>query len=703
MSGNFFVDWASMAVSLANVILLLWLGITVPLTAERRSRDAWMAGSGLLMGAAFFINHTVILGYGPYFFSQEIDVWWYLGWIPVVMLPFGWYVMMLWYTGFWPKLGRQRGGLAIAILLLASLVSLFVFTSPLPSFNQVIQLELSESLTIGGIPVLLIIYPLYVILCIGLALNALRHPAPSPRMMGEQARRRAHPWLIATSVVLLLVSLLVAAVIVWVLSSSRESVLSIERYTQLGFVVGWFDLIIAGLIGLAIILLGQAIIAYAVFTGKTLPHHELKRQWRNAIILALGYGVVVGGSLSLNLLPIYSLLVTTLLMTLFYALLSWRSYAWREHYMRRLRPFVASQHLYEHLLTPKAVPPRVDMVTPFQALCDDILGARLAYLIPVGPLAPLVTPLSYPAALPPPSLPPDLIKNFTSPQTMFISLEPDRVGGAVWAVPLWSERGLIGLLLLGAKRDDNLYNQEEIEIARASGERLIDTQASAEIARSLMALQRQRLTESQLLDRQTRRVLHDDVLPQLHTALLTLSAIPTANGQTGEAVNLLTDAHRQISNLLHEIPTPIEPTLARWGLIGALKQIVADELPHAFDAVTWHIEPEAEQAGRTLSPLTAEVVLYALREAMRNTARHGRGDNPNRPLHLTITATQRKGLAIQVEDNGVGIESAAPSTNGSGQGLTLHSTMLAVIGGTLDVESVPDTYTRLTVALPHET
>ena len=49
-------------------------------------------------------------------------------------------------------------------------------------------------------------------------------------------------------------------------------------------------------------------------------------------------------------------------------------------------------------------------------------------------------------------------------------------------MPLWSERGLIGLFLLGPKRGNGLYTQEDIEIARASGERLIDTRASAEIA-----------------------------------------------------------------------------------------------------------------------------------------------------------------------------------------------------------------------------
>src|SRR5439155_25530159 len=106
--------------------------------------------------------------------------------------------------------------------------------------------------------------------------------------------------------------------------------------------------------------------------------------------------------------------------------------------------------------------------------------------------------------------------------TMCIALEPARYGDATWAVPLWSERGLIGVLLLGEKRNGGLYTQEEIEIARASGERLIDTQASAEMARRLMALQRQRLMESQVVDRRTRRMLHDDVLPRIHAAILAL-------------------------------------------------------------------------------------------------------------------------------------------------------------------------------------
>ena len=365
-------------------------------------------------------------------------------------------------------------------------------------------------------------------------------------------------------------------------------------------------------------------------------------------------------------------------MVLCYALLSWPSYTGHERYMRNLRPFGARQNWCDHLLAPSsaAVPATINIMLPFQTLCREVLGARLAYLSALGPLAPLVSPLSYPANAPPPaSLPAKITGAFHSPQTMCVPINPAQTGGAQWAIPLWSERGLIGLLLLGPKQDGGLYTQEEIEIARASGERLIDTRASAEIARRLIMLQRQRLAQSQILDQQTRRVLHDDVLPDLHAALLTLSGTtPPDNSQTSQTIAALTGVHRQISNLLHQMPKPPVPTLTHLGLVGALKQVVTDDLPGVFTAVSWHVDPQAEQVLRPLPPLTTEVLFYAAREAIRNAAHHGRGGHAGRVLHLSISVTIQEGLLLQLEDDGVGLETVQVA-GGSGRGLALHSTM----------------------------
>jgi len=711
MTGNFFLDWPSMAIALINVILSFWLGMTVLLNAERRSWGVWLTGGGLLLGAAFFISHAAILGYelNSDRWGSGLNTWWRVGWIPLLAAPFAWYALMLWYAGFWddqrpfslPR--RQQGWLLLTFFMLVGLVSWLALATPLPSFTQLAQFELSTTPTVGGMPVFLLIYPIYIILCVGLALDALRYPASSERMMGDQARRRAHPWLVATSAMLLLVSFLVAGIIIWVLLNAQRCDL-VEHYISLSLTVAWFNLIISGLIAVAIILLGQAIVSYEVFTGKTLPRREFKRHWWNAVILAIGYGFIVGGSLTLQFRPIYSLLLTTILMILFYALLNWRSYTWRERYIQHLRPFVASQRLYEHLLAPSAAAGQaeVDVETPFGALCEKVIGANLAYLIPLGSLAPLVQPLAYPDQSQIPAADQlELSASLQSPQTICAPLDPARSGGALWAIPLWSERGLIGLFLLGPKQDQGLYTQEEIEIARAAGERLIDTQASAEIAQRLMNLQRQRLAESQLLDRQSRRVLHDEVLPHLHTALLLLSGEPiSSNGASSNTMKLLTEVHHQISDLLREMPKTTLPVRNGLGLVGALQRVFSDEMPGMFDEVTWQVSPEAEERLKQLLPLTQEVLFYAAREAVRNAGQHGRARNPQRSLHLRVNIAAPNDLMICIEDNGVGIEAAKASTGGSGQGLALHSTMLAIIGGTLEVQSVRDKYTRIILTLP---
>lgn len=702
MSGNFWLDWAALAVSLHNTILLLWIGLTVFLNADRRTWGIWLASGSLLLACIFFVSHTVILALGFVLSHAGLDFWWYLGWVPVITLPFGWYLVTLWYAGFWEdRRGalrlRQQTWFFLSALLNVALIAALVLANPVPSFTQILNLDLSSTPEIAGIPILLIVYALDIFLCVTLSLDALRRPAPSARMMGNLARSRARPWLIGTAILLLIVGALVGVVIAWAIESARNASVPIYVMT---FVVAWFDLIIAILLALAIIFVGQAVAFYELFTGKILPRRGLFRQWRSAVILAGGYGGVVGWALIAHLQAIYIVMLTTALMTIFYALFSWRSYVERERYIRDLRPFVTSQHLYDQLL--QTAPSDVDAATPFRALCRDVLGARVAHLAAIGPLAPLVPSLVFPdhATFPAPT---DLAR-FDS-QTMCVAIDPAQNGGAVWAIPLWSERGLIGVLRLGEKTDGGLYAQEEIEIARASGERLIDTLASAELARRLMALQRQRLTETQLLDRRARRVLHDDILPKLHAAIIELSAehpplSKTGEGRGGGVIDLLTTAHRETSNLLREMPTTAAPEVARLGLVAALKQVVEDEWARAFDRVEWSIEPDAERDARTLPTLVAETLFFAAREAIRNAARYSRDDTAARPLTLRVAMQARGNFEIVIEDDGIGLHKTTSGDLGSGQGLALHSAMLAVIGATLSVEAMASGGTRVMVVLP---
>lgn len=702
MSGILLLDWAIMAVSLFNTILLTWLGLTVAFNSERRDWGVWMATGGLLLGALFFVSHTAIVGLGLKQLSwRNMIFWWTVGLVPAIMLPYAWYIVMLWYAGFWnvphTRL-RQRQNIWLRIITgmlffgLAALIT-GVLLLAIPS-RTLDPLRGFIRYSVAGIPFLAVGYSVYVLLCIGLSLKALRQPGASRRVMGLAARRRAQPWLASASLALMVVSLLATGVMLWIVQDARQRTF-LEIYREAQLTIAILDLLISSIIGVVIVLLGRAVVSYEVFTGKTLPRRGLLRQWRQAVLLAIGYGIVIGGTIAIQLRPLYSLLLTTMLMTFFFAMVSWRTFAERERYIAQLRPFVANNRLVDQIIA-QTDTQEADFVTPFYALCADVLDAKVAYLAALGPMAPLVgAPVCYPASAPPlPSLA-GIAARFKTADNEMLPLNANEFGVAVWAVPLWSERGLSGVLLLGEKNDQGLYTQEEIEIARVISERLIDTHASAEMSRRLMEIQRQRLAQSQIIDQKTRRLLHDDILPDIQAALIALDG---GNGQNRRALTLMTDAHKQISNLLHDMPTTSAPEVARLGFITALQRIVQNDFSAVFDAVRWHISSEAEIAAAALPTLTAEVVFYAAREVIRNAAKHGRGGVAERPLNLTISMQSQEQLTITISDDGVGLGNS--DTSGSGQGLALHSTMMAVIGGSVVVDTAAQQFTRVVLTVP---
>lgn len=718
MSGQFYLDWAGISLSLFNTIVLVWLGLTVLLNAERRTLGLWAAGAELLMGGVFFLIHTIILGYGPSFFIQGLNFWWQLGWIPVVTLPYAWYGVMLWYAGFWDDqeavlYQRHRGAFTLGTILVVGILVMLFLANPLPEVRQVLQLNLTATPSLFGLPLLVLVYPLYLVYCLVLSLDVLHRPAPSARLMGDLARRRASPWLSAATAVLIVVSLLVGWVMWWVISNASlrtynsQMAFANMAFANVALTIARFDLVIAALIAVAVLLVGQAIISYEVFTGKSLPRRGLRTYWRWLLILAAGYSIVVAWELNLPLNPVYSLVLSTILMIIFFGLVSWGAYTERERSIENLRPFVTSQRLYEHLLEQnEAVPESADLAAPFWALCAGLLEARQAFLIPLGATAALAgPPLAYPAnnerALPDIHT---LLPQLSASSSLLSPLPEEHERGPLWAAPLWSGRGLAGVLVLGEKQDGRLYTQEEIEIARSAGERLVDTLASAGLARRLVALQRQRLAEVRVLDGQTRRVLHDEVLPQIHTSILALNNLQLSREPAlQQALEALTAVHHQVASMLHEIPRSGADEVMRLGLINALKKLLETEFAHDFDQTSLQVSDESTQVTRGLSALAGEVVYYAVREALRNAARHARHPDSKEQLHVSIEIRSQESLEILIEDNGVGFGDSLKGSTSAGQGLALHSAMLAVLGGTLVMERTDEGSTRVTIKLSDQT
>lgn len=711
MSGTYLLDWAALAVSLFNTIILVWLALTVLLNAESRGWGVPLAGAGLLAGAAFFISHSAILGQDVRTLSTGLNFWWHFGWGPVIAAPFAWYVLMIWYSGFWSwplsaLRRRQLPWFVLTILLSLLLVGLMLFANPLPNLTQSATYDRSGVPSIGEIPLLILAYPLYILLCIGLALDSLLRPAPSGRLLGDLARRRARPWLVGATISLLVVSLLVSAALVWVVLAARQHPQLIDLFLNLAYSLTWMDLVIDSLVAVAMLFLGQAIAEYEIFTGKSIPRRGFLRQWYAAILLAGIASTFTAWSLSADLQPIFVVLIALLLMAVFYALADWRASREREQSIQSLRPFVASQRLFERVIAPDARLPGIemDLSSSFTSLCRDVLAARQAVLLPYGPLAALTgSALGYPEN-PPPALPAvdQVIAQADSPKISYLPLDPHQFSGMLLAIPLWSERGLTGLLFLSEKADGGIYSQEEIEMARASSERLLDLQASLELSRRLVDISRQKLAEVQVLDHQTRRTLHDEVLPRLHAALLNLNnQLPTQPGGN-DTLEILSDVHRRVSDLLHSLPPAAPPELERVGLVGALRQVIARELDGVFANVAWEIDPDAETRLSGMDALKTEVLYYAAREALRNAARHARPVDT--PLDVTIRVNWKDGLRIEIEDNGVGIDPRAaapdaPASTSRGHGLAIHSTLMAVVGGSLSVESAARKFTRVILVI----
>lgn len=691
------LHWALLTTSFVIVTLLGWLGLTVVLTAERRRWAVWLVSLAMFSGAAFFAVHAIVLCRNSYDGNALMMSEWPIAWVVGILQPCAWYAVVLWHIGFWEnrraiRHARLHTGAFYAMLGILGAATLLVANDPIISKDPFLLFSRFDPALIlagpylSGFPVFALLYLGLLVLYTVFALDALIHPAPSSRMMGDLARDRARPWLMATSVMLLLVSLLVCVTLLWFMPEMLQmTILDLPASASQALV--WIDLAVCLLVAGAVVFIGQAMVSYEIFTGKTLPRRGLRRSWRAALVFALGFSAVVALGPVRDSSPIYMALGMALIVTSFYAIYNARSFAEQERSLSAVRTFSVGPGL-DDALAPQT---GAEVAAPFHALCAQVLGVRAACLWPLGAHASLLSPLAYGMALPGGV---GELASAVTPQTLCIPLE-GHIAGVHWAVPLWGERGLCGLFLLGEKDDNGLFTQEEITVARTAGERMLDTLASAELARRLVQLQRARLAESQVVDRRTRRVLHDDVLPQVHTTMLALSAGQAA---VTDAVEALADVHRQIANLLRELPSGRVATVSREGVLPALRQLVTEELGEAFAAVAWEIAPAAEARLAALPPVSAEVLYGAAREAMRNAARHGRGEADARPLHLRVQAEPQ---CLIIEDDGGGVVSPA-RIGGAGQGMMLHSTMMAVIGGAWEIASRPDAGTRVTLVLPPE-
>jgi signal transduction histidine kinase len=182
--------------------------------------------------------------------------------------------------------------------------------------------------------------------------------------------------------------------------------------------------------------------------------------------------------------------------------------------------------------------------------------------------------------------------------------------------------------------------------------------------------------------RRIARELHDQTLQQLTALSMQLDGRPREIAHAA-----IDDLHRLIRDLR---PSMLDDL----GLLPAIRSYAESHL--GSRGIEVHCEfPDNLPA----MPAEATTALYRVaQEAIANIARHAHAETV-----LVACTAGDDGIVLEVEDDGAGFEPAAltrPRASGEGLGLLGMRERLALLGGTLTVESEPGRGTRVVASMP---
>lgn len=491
------------------------------------------------------------------------------------------------------------------------------------------------------------------------------------------------------------------------------------------------DILAVGLIAFVILLLGYAIVRHGILIERPLARRGFFEQWRGIVIVATLVALFIALLVDVTRSSLGGMLLITALATGTYALFTWSSYTAHDRYIGLLRPFLQRTNLH-HWLNTDLQKTQQHMEDIFLHLCKNVLDVRCGRLIvlngPVkrsfhyrwpdfdeqnaenGDVVPLLK-----ETIPGEKKLPRVLASYSARATQLGARRLRMIAHGMpmvcWMLPIYDELGLVANLYLGPRRDGGIFTDEDMSLAFACGQRILDTLRDHEAMLTVAGLLRRRIVDVKLLGGQQRRILHDEILPQMHLALLRLeTARAPLKGEQSEdealddAISGISDAHRRLASMMRAMATSAPHRLERSGMMRAMHAMITHDFHQAFDEIHWEVSEETVQRiDEIVPPAIAELVFAAAQEALRNAARHGRGNDIHRRLHVTIQANCDPHMEIIVSDDGVGVLSASSSTTGTGGGLITHSSLLAIAGGSLTVKSAHGEGATVRIFLPAET
>ena len=282
-------------------------------------------------------------------------------------------------------------------------------------------------------------------------------------------------------------------------------------------------------------------------------------------------------------------------------------------------------------------------------------------------------------------------------------LEPDDVREPALIVPLIHAGTVLGRIECGPRRDGPLLDEDRRLLANLAGQAATaasNLHLTAELSDRLDLIRQQateltasraRVAQTQDAERQRiQRDLHDGVQQDLValTAKLALArerlrrGDPRADESLAELQRDMSELIGQLRDFAHAIHPPV---LADQGLLEAIEAQAA-RLP--LEVV---IEADPALRGVRFPPQVETATWYVLSEALTNAVKHAQA------RRVLVALAQPDGqLAVEIRDDGCGFDQATVR----GLGLASLADRIAIVNGTLHIDSTPGRGTTLRAEVP---
>jgi signal transduction histidine kinase len=259
-------------------------------------------------------------------------------------------------------------------------------------------------------------------------------------------------------------------------------------------------------------------------------------------------------------------------------------------------------------------------------------------------------------------------------------------------VPLVSGTRTLGVLVAVDKEGPDIrFNDDDARVAELFADRAaVALELSGRVERHAL----QRILEGQELERRRlARELHDETGQALTSILLGLKSVETARGEdeVQAAVSELRELVAETLEDVRRLALELRPkALDDFGLEPALER-----LAQAFAEQTGIVVDVEARLGTRL-PGEVETVLYRIvQEALTNIVKHAQAER------VSIVVRRRGDrVAAVIEDDGRGF--APGEARADGLGLLGMRERLALVGGTIVIESGPGAGTTLVAEVPVE-